>query len=596
MPSRQSLGPHSVARDYSAAFIDEMVVPVDQLDDPAALSAALSTLDPVARDLFDMLRLAVGDGGAVPERFRGDVDEDGLPLWRAGLLLPRIKPGQHVSVDPRYFGGRCRLNPSLGGLPLWPELSLPDALSGHLPPTHARWDAVVVAAALEAQPLRLTQHGALRKDDLKRFLGSFGDTPPERWSLALSWARASGLARTAGDLLRGYPESRPRTVTDPSPVFDSEGEAVAAALVLRVVRADWIAMDHLETALQERCPTVLAPRTRPRTRWARREGPWLARAVDVLHRLGFIEAVRSATAVTHIRRPSPDTRRTPAGPGLILTPDRDLLVAVGDLPDPIYGRICRIARFVEGDVMHRHRVERAGVVADLSAGHTDLHAFLMQWSRTGVPDNVAASIAGWQQSASRVALVSGVSVLEDPQASQRFRVLDGPAPDGARLLDYSGGPPATLHVEDDVLLVPYGRDALTVRAVAAQVGMPLDPGVHGWRYELAPAAVADPGALLEALAAVHAGPLPGNVEAAVVAAAEAPTVSGEAAWVLSLPASVADALVRDRVLRHTLSRRLDATTCVVAVADVPAVRARLEWLGIQVDLTGVAPGPPPVRP
>lgn len=553
-----------------------MRVAVADLGRADAVLAAAERLDPVARDLLDCLRLAVAPGDAVPERFRRDIESDGEDLWRIGALFPRVTPSRDATIDPRYYGGMCRLNSVFAGTTIWPELQESTARAAHPPPTFLRADAIIVAAALELSPLRLTMAGVVRKDDHKRFLQGLGEDSL-RWSLALDWARAAGLVRAAGPNLSGYPESKPRPIADPLSLIEDPGVAAAGALLLRMAGEHWVALDRLQAELKSRCPEVLAPKTRPRTRWRRREGPWLDEAAALLHRLGLIDAELGAEGVQAFRRVSPPVNREG---GFLLTPDRDILVDPREVPGAVYGRLCRVAPFVEGDFMHRHRLTQDGVTADLANGYDDLVEWLAKWSRTGVPGNVATGIREWQRSAVRIRLFSGASVLEDPtHVEDRFTILDGPAPEDARELRYRGAPPARLEIVEGVVRVPYGEDALSVRALADRVGMPVEPGPLGWRWEIAPEAMDDPEAFLETVRRFHDGPLPGELEAAVLGASGTLNAVARACTLLVLPDVAADALCRDRVAGPLLTRRLDARTCIVLDADLPVVRQRMEWLG-----------------
>ena len=572
-------GVQGIVDSFDPDFRAEMTVRGADLSDPAALMAAADGLDPVARDLFDALRLGGGAGEAVPERFRKEIDADGDDLWRAGLLLPRVVPSAGATIDPRYYGGLCRLNPALAAAPIWTHLQQPGPERGHLPPTHVPADAIVVAAALERQPARLTQSGVVRKDDLRRVLSSLGDDGA-RWSLALAWAKEVGLVRAAGAFLYGYPESKPRLLTEPLVLMPDQGVAVAAGLLLRVAGEDWISTDELSSALQERCPLVLAPKTRPRTRWKKREAVWLQSAADLLHRLQLIDAVRGVDGVERFRRVHPMPERLG---GFVLTPDREVVVDPRELPGPEYGRLCRVAPFLSGDMVHRHRLTLEGVTADLAQGYEGLLGWLAEWSRTGVPGNVEAGIREWQRAAARVRLYSGVTVLEDPtRGADRFVILEGPAPEDAREINYRGTPPARFEVLEGTLRVPYGEDALTVRVLAARAGMQVDPDRLGWRWDIAPDPTHAPDELLGALRHHHDGSLPGELEAAVLGAAGDLACETQSCTLLSLPAVAADALCRDRVAGPLLVRRLDACTCIVLSSDINKVRSRLEWLGYAV--------------
>ena len=571
-------GVQGIVASYDPDYRASMAVQGAALSDPTALADGAAALDPVARDLFDALRLGVGAGEPVPDRFRKEVDADGDGLWATGLLLPRVVPSPGATIDPRYYGGMCRLNPAVASLPLWAHLQQADAGSaqGHLPPTHLPADAIIVAAALERQPLRLTQAGVARKDDLRRFLTDLGDDQL-RWSLALDWAREIGLARAAGSNLYGYPESKPRPVTDPMVLMPDAGVAAAAGLLLRLAGVDWIELDALNDELQDRCPLVLGPKTRPRTRWKKRERPWLQTAANLLHRMHLLDAVRGIDGVERFRRLRTAPERVG---GILLTPDRELVVDPRELPGQAYGRLCRVAPFLSGDMVHRHRLTLEGVTADLAQGYSGLLDWLRQWSRTGVPGNVESGIREWQRAAARVRLYNGVTVLEDPtRGADRFVILDGPAPGDAREIEYRGSPPARFEVTEGTLRVPFGEDALTVRVLAARAGMLVDPDRLGWRWEIAPDPTHGAEDLLAALRHHHEGPLPGELEAAVLGAVGDLVCETAPCTLLVLPAVAADALCRDRVAGPLMMRRLDARTSVVLAADLPVVRQRLEWLG-----------------
>ncbi len=541
----------------------------------AVLSAA-QKLDPVASDLLDCIRLAVAPGDPVPDRFRRDIESDGEDLWRLGALVPRVRPSEGGTLDPRYYAGMCRLNDVFAGVPLWPELQEAHPYTAHPPPSHLRADAIIVAAVLEMAPLRLTQAGVMRRDDHRRFLSSMGEDLG-RWSLALAWAQAAGLVRSAGPVLSGYPESKPRPISEPLLLLGEAGVQTAGALLLRVAGTGWVDLGQLSEELEARCPEVLAAKTRPRTRWSRREWKWLQSAAAGLHRMGLLEAHLNANGVVGFRASSP---WTPGDGGFLLTPDRDILVDPREVSERMYGRLCRAAPYVDGDVMHRHRLTQDGVTADLANGYDDLLEWLERWSRTGVPANVATGIRDWQRSAVRIRLFTGVSVLEDPtRAEDRFTILNGPAPAEARQLQYRGGPPARFEVVEGVIRVPFGEDALTVRVLADRIGMPVDPGPLGWRWEIAPEALDDPADFLNTLRRFHEGPLPGELEAAVLGATGTLTARSEACTMLVLPEAAADALCRDRVAGPLLTRRLDARTCVVLACDIHVLRQRLEWLG-----------------
>jgi hypothetical protein len=188
----------------------------------------------------------------------------------------------------------------------------------------------------------------------------------------MALAMASGLARPAAGALHGFPESRPRPVTDPAALVDDEGPRAAAGALLRIVRRDWVSLPRLSEALRQRCPVVFA--ADQGLTWADRELVWLRRAADVLHRVGVLEGERGPEGLLAVRRAGPGSARSP---GFLLTPDREILVAPGELHSADYGRLCRLAPYVDGDVLHRHRLTREGLAADLAAGHDDAAAWLL---------------------------------------------------------------------------------------------------------------------------------------------------------------------------------------------------------------------------
>jgi len=578
------VGVRGVIEAYTPAFLAELWISPADAERPEALAAVADRLPEPARDLLFGALLAAGPGEALPERARPALEEEGESLLRAGLILPKAAPRPGVRIDPRLYLAAVRVNPYVPlpvaapgpGAPPCGALD-PTALASP-PPQAARWDAVVVAAALEADPPRLTQGGALRRDDLRRLLGRLG--PDEaRWELALGVARATGLARAAGGALHGFPEARARPLTDPVALLPEE-LAPAAALLLRAAMADWVELSALSDALARRCPWALAPPAR-RARWADREAVWLRDAADLLHRLGAIDARRGADGVVALRRASPAPERSP---GILLTPDREVLVAPFELPLDEYGRLCRCAPYVDGDVLHRHRLSAAGVAADLEAGHEagadELETWLSGRSRTGLPGAVRDALRAWTRQATRVCLYSGVTVLEAPGQPSRFTLLTGPAPAGARELRYRPAPPAAFRWADGELRVPFGQDALTVRALMDRLGAPLGPGAGAWRWTLAPGPVEDAERLLDELRRFADGELPGAVEAAVRARAGAEAAVLEPIFALRLPADLLEPLLRDPELGPLLAQRTPDGRALLDAAALPAVQARLRALGV----------------
>jgi len=552
-----------------------MWITPEQIDDGLAISEAMSRLDPCATDLATLLLLGVGAGEAVPERLRDLVDEDGEDLWRAGVLLPRMAPSAGATIDPRHYAAYCRVNPVLGRKRLLPEVHGTMEGEAQAPASDVGWDAVVVAAHLERHAPRLTKSGELRKDDEARLVSSLG--PDEhRWRLALRTAQAAGLVRSAAGRLYGIPESNPRPLTDPAVLLTEGGPRQAGALLNRLVGRRWISLEMLDAVLQARCPTIFSDdRARP---WAEREGGWLREAADIFHRVGVFDGIRGADAVVAVRR---GTARPPRPPGFMLMPDRDILIAPGELPGPEYGRLCRLAPYVGGDVLHRHRLTREGVAADMACGYDDVLDWLAVRSRTGLPGNVRTSLEAWLRSASRVTLFSGVTVLEHPDG--RLERVDSAPPD-ARQINYDRLPPARFEVNDGHVEVPYGEDALTVRAVIGRIGRKIAADGDAHRWLIAPSGIQEPDSVLDELRRYHEGEIPGELEAAVHAAGGRVRCWTEEAVVLHLPDEAYDALRRDRVIAHHVARELVRGQCIVARAELPTIQARLDDLGYQLEL------------
>lgn len=577
----------SLLAAYEPRFRAGLRLRPDQADDPSALGEALRKLEGPPRDLADCLLAGVGAGEAVPERFRAAIDAEGEALWQTAFLLPRAAPSPGSTIDPRFYSGFCRVNPALHRTRLFSHLHEEGEGPDHSPPSDGRWDAIIVAAALEADPPRLTRGGGLRKDDERRFLARLGPDG-DRWSLALAVAMAIGLARPAANGLHGFPESKPRPLTDPASLLEEEGARGAAALLLRIIDRRWVRFQALQEELERRCPEVLAASVG--MAWSQREAHWLLDAADVLHRVGVFDAERGSEGITRLRRATGSPARPP---GFLLTPDREILVAPGDLPGPDYGRLCRMAPYVDGDVVCRHRLTREGIQADLATGYDDAADWLAARSRTGLASNVRSALSEWVLSASRFTLYSGVTVLEEPGGG--FRVARGGVPAGAREIFYDSPPVASFTIREGVLQVPVGQDPLTVRALCNRLGEALPPTVAAlgapgepagpalWRWRLRPSPIPDPDHFLDQLRRYSDGDVPGDVEAAVHAAGGRSRCRVEPSVILHLPEPAALALQRDPVVGALLKRQVAPGAVVVRQDGLAQVLERLALLGFSVE-------------
>ncbi|MED5374600.1 MAG: hypothetical protein VX899_26520 [Myxococcota bacterium] len=588
-----SFDPAAILSSYGAAFQARMQVDPKRLAKRVEVLQIARELPEPLRDTLDTLLLAHPEAGHIDLRFRALLEEGpGAELWLYGLVLPRGLPKGARGVDPTNFAGAARLHPALKRRRPLRERLREDVLAEDLSPTHppsdARFDAVVVAVAIEANPPRLKQDLGLRKDTLQRLMRSLGDDP-DRWSLALSLAMASGLCRPAGGRLRGYPESKARSLDDPAALLPEDLQT-AGRLLLRLVGQDWISLDTLLSTLRTRCRQVLhspneqgAYDTRPGTHFDEQgfdhiELPLFKAAATALYRARQLDGRAGSEGVEALRQPQPGPEYPP---GFLLTPDLEILVAPEELPAHIYGRLARLAPFVEGTRVHRHRITSDGVARDLTAGHSDPAEFLARYSRTGVPPTVAQSLAAWSQSAERISLLSGVDILEQ---DGRFTVVESP-PEHARELQYGlrdAPVPASFQAEGaDHLLVPTEHEALTVRAALERVAVLErwdDAGLH---YRLRPTAAEEPEALLDSLRSFHDGPLPGQLEVSVLAASQPhPAPRQEEAVVLHLPESLSPALVRDPVAGPLLGRVVAPGQHLVDREHLPELLARLERLGL----------------
>jgi hypothetical protein len=368
----------------------------------------------------------------------------------------------------------------------------------------------------------------------------------------------------------------------------------AGRALLRLVQDEWVELSALSKVLHDRAREVLYSASGPvyasrgsqaydAAGWARVEDAEIREAAAVLHRLRVFDASMDEGRVRAVRKAQKPPR---VPPGFLLTPDLDVYVAAGELRSADYGRLARAAPYVEGARVHRHRLTRAGVAADLASGNTDLVGFLTDFSRTGVPDAVRQSIAHWSASAQRVTLLTGVTVREDADG----RLVMAPAEPSDRVLDYVGAvpAPARFEVHGDVLRVPFGHDALTVRSALSRVARADGHDDQGWIFALEPRAVDGVEALLGQLQAFAAdGVLPGALEISVRAAqGELPLVQAHAAVLLKLPAVLASALSRDPSLRALLARPAGNDQYVVERAELPTLRARLLALGVGLSEVG----------
>jgi hypothetical protein len=290
-----------------------------------------------------------------------------------------------------------------------------------------------------------------------------------------------------------------------------------------------------------------------------------------------IDATRGPKGIDAMRLAGP---RPPRPAGFVLTPDRDILIAPWELPGPDYGRLCRLAPFKDGDVVSRHALTREGVAADLAAGYEDASAWLAARSKTGLPPNVGQNLGEWAEQAVRITLFTGMTVLEDPGGA--FTVGPEKVPASARMLYYDEPPPARFQVDKGIIVVPFGHDALTVRSVVARLGEKLDADDAGHRWRISPEPVDDADAILDQLRRFHEGELPGELEAAVHAAAGRTECRVEEAVVVHLPADAASSLQRDRIAGRFLGRALEGGQCVVDRRDLEALRARLDELGFHL--------------
>ncbi|MDP2316203.1 MAG: hypothetical protein Q8P41_25115 [Pseudomonadota bacterium] len=568
---------------YDAAFRAGLTVAPDAADDPAALAAAAATLPEPSAELLETLLFVAMPGEPVPERFRPAVERVGEPLWRATLLLPRQSHTGGGDIHPLRYAGSCRLNPALKGyVPEGWVLTAPEATAA-FPPSDARWDAVVVAALLGEQPGQLTQDGTLRKDVERRIYTTLGGEPT-RWALALQIARLVGLVRPAEGRLRGFPEAVPRPLGDPTALFADPLASAAASILLRQLGAGWLDLGAFLERLRVRCREILCSPTDGRyadrsavtfddAGWDQVEGALFHSVADTLHRAGVVDASRTGVDIRYLRRPGP---RPSFSPGFVLLPDGNILVHSGELLSTEYGRLASLAPYVDGERMHRHRLTREGVAADLAAGHRDTLDFLASHSRTGMPPNIVDTVREWQRSATRITVLTGVDVQEDDDGKLSI------APPGApgRVIDYTKPPRARFLYRKGRVTIPDGWDALGVRAaverIARFVGREGDERIYlPERREHA-----DVPALIARLQAFYGGELPGEIEALVISGTSLTPVHAERVWLVHLPTEIAGALRRDWIAGPILRRAVTQEEVVVAAEDLDRLRERLRELGI----------------
>jgi hypothetical protein len=572
-----------VLESYEAAFRAGLTVRPDQADDPEVLSAAADTLPSPARELLELLLLVTVPGELLPERLRPAVERAGDPLWRAALLLPRPTHTGGGELHPLHYAGSCRLNPALKGYRATGWDPVLEGAAAVFPPSDARWDAVVIAALLAEQPGQLTQDGLLRKDVERRIYGGLGGDPA-RWALALQIARLTGLVRPAEGRLRGFPEAVPRPISDPAGLFADPLAATAATILLRQVSDSWLDLGALLDRMRVRCREVLCSPADGRYAdrsaipfddrgWEQVEAPLFENAADVLHRAGVVDAHRVGVSVAAVRKPGP---RPSFSPGFVLLPDGNLLIHSGELPTTEYGRLARLAPYVDGERVHRHRLTREGVASDLSAGHRDTLDFLASHSRTGLPPNIVDTVREWQRSATRITVLTGVDVAEDDDG----RLTLAPPGASGRGIDYSKPPRARFLYRRGRITIPDGWDTLGVRAaverIARYVGREGDERIYQPERRAHP----DATALLERLQAFYGGELPGEIEALIVAGAPLEPVRAEPAWLIHLPPAAAAAVRRDWIAGPLLRRAVTPDEVVVSAEDLPKLRERLRELGL----------------
>jgi hypothetical protein len=580
-----------IIQQYDPDFRASMKLSDAEITDPAACIARAEALPEEAQDLLDTLLLAHDAGTAVAQRFRPRIESAGQALWGAALLLPQVRPSKGVTVDPRHYAASCRTSPHLSArIPFGNHLPRTDAETpASLPPADARRDAIIMAALLDRTQPGLTKGGNLRADAEQRLYSSLGDDS-HRWSLALHLAKTGGLARPVGDRLLGFPESPLRRIPNPEELLAPE-DREAALVLLRAADSHWLPLADLLTILRDHARWILhspdAKSTEPNGTyadhpahafdeegWDALEAPSLHRAADVLVRLGHLEARQGPDGPTHLRVPA----GAPQGaPGFLVTPDLDILVAPGELPLSLYGRLCRLAPYVDGDRAHRHRLSREGIAADISAGHSDAEEFLSEYARFPLPESVVSSLAEWGRSAARVSLWTGLDVWEEDGVLVRAESTEAD-----RTIEYQGPATGRFEMKGDDILVPLGLDSLRVRSRLARIATSSGVQDDAWHFTLRPDPVANPESLLSSLRThTKEATVPPQLEAAIWARAGGNGFRAEEALVVHLPENAAEVLQRDPIAGPLLGRMLEGNQSLVNRDHLPALRERLEALGFQ---------------
>jgi hypothetical protein len=307
--------------------------------------------------------------------------------------------------------------------------------------------------------------------------------------------------------------------------------------------------------------------------WDTVEAATFRSVADTLHRAGVLDAARSGHDIVAVRRPG---ARPSFSPGFVLLPDCHILIHSGELSSPEYGRLARLAPYEDGERMHRHRLTREGVAADLAAGHRDTVDFLSAHSRTGVPANILDTVREWQRSATRVSVLTGVDVLEEDDGTLS---LAAPGAEG-RVIDYTKAPRARFLYRKGRISIPDGWDPLTVRSVVERIARPAGREGEERVYTPERRKHADVAGIIARLEHFYGGELPGEIEALILSGSGVGPLRIERAWVIHLPPEAAAALRRDWVAGPILRRAITLDEVVVSEDDLPRLRERMTELGI----------------